>query len=107
MNRFRLFAGRVVAVLSATLLAACAGTPPSSSSTRVVLLPQADGSSSALVVRSNNDFEETLSKPYQRATTATRGAPVVDQADPARVQAEHKLLFEMLPPAAARQGAVR
>jgi OOP family OmpA-OmpF porin len=107
VNRFRLFAGRVVAVLSATLLAACAGTPPSSSSTRVVLLPQADGSSSALVVRSNNDFEETLSKPYQRATTATRGAPVVDQADPARVQAEHRLLFEMLPPAAARQGAVR
>lgn len=97
MNTSRLFAGLVVAVLSATLLAACAGTPPASSSTRVVLLPQADGSSSALVVRSNNDFEETLSKPYQRATTATRGAPVVDQADPARVQAEHRLLFELLP----------
>lgn len=98
MNTSRLFAGLVVAVLSATLLAACAGTPPASSSTRVVLLPQADGSSSALVVRSNNDFEETLSKPYQRATTATRGAPVVDQAEPARVQAEHRLLFELLPP---------
>jgi OOP family OmpA-OmpF porin len=92
----RLFAGLFVAVLSAALLAACASTP-SSSATRVVLLPQADGSSSALVVRSNNDFEETLSKPYQRATTGTRGAPVVDQVDPARVQAEHKLLFELLP----------
>jgi OOP family OmpA-OmpF porin len=86
-----------IAVLSAALLAACS-TTPSLSVTRVVLLPQADGSSSGLVVRSNNDFEETLSKPYQRATAAMRGAPVVDQADPARVRAEHKLLFELLPP---------
>jgi hypothetical protein len=95
MSAYRFF----VAILPAMLLVACASepSPPSSSSTRIVLLPQSDGSSSALVVRSNNDFEETLSKPYQRATTATRGAPVVDQADPARVQAEHKLLFELLP----------
>lgn len=67
-----------------------------------MLLPQADGSSSALVVRSNNDFEEGLTKPYQRATTGMRGAPVVDQADPARLQAEHKLLFELLPPPVPR-----
>ncbi|MBT2321789.1 hypothetical protein J7E62_05365 [Variovorax paradoxus] len=70
--------------------------------TRVVLLPQADGSPSAVVVRSNNDSEETLSKPYQRATARARGGPVVEQADPARVQAEYKLLFEMLPPPAPR-----
>ena len=84
----------LVAALWAALLAACS-TP---SVTRVVLLPQADGRPSAVVVRSNNDAEETLSKPYQRATAANRGAPVVDQADPARVQAEHKVLFDMLPP---------
>jgi len=82
-----------IAVLSAALLAACS-TPV----TRVVLLPQSDGTSSAVVVRSNNDAEETLSVPYQRATTAARGAPVVDQADPARVQADYKVLFDMLPP---------
>lgn len=82
------------ATLSAALLAACS-TP---SVTRVVLLPQADGTPSAVVVRSNNDTEETLSKPYQRATARARGGPVIDQADPARLQAEHKALFELLPP---------
>ena len=80
--------------LPAALLAACS-TPPV---TRVVLLPQADGSASALVVRSNNDNEETLSKPYQRATARSRGGPVIDQADPARLQAENRALFELLPP---------
>ena len=83
-----------MALLAATLLAACS-TP----GTRVVLLPQADGSSSAVVVRAK-DGEETLSKPYQRATAAVgaSGAPVVDQADPAKVQEKNKSLFDMRPP---------
>lgn len=80
--------------LITALLAACS-TP----GTRVVLLPQADGKPSAVVVRAK-DGEEVLSKPYQRATAAVgaSGAPVVDQADPAKVQAENKPLFDMRPP---------
>ncbi|WP_307645929.1 OmpA family protein [Variovorax boronicumulans] len=80
--------------LVTALLAACS-TP----GTRVVLLPQADGKPSAVVVRAK-DGEEVLSKPYQRATAAVgaSGAPVVDQADAAKVQAENKPLFDMRPP---------
>ncbi len=86
--------GLLAAALTALLLAACS-TP----GTRVVLLPQADGKPSAVVVRSK-DGEELLSKPYQRATAAVgaRGAPVVDQADAAKVQADNKPLFDMRPP---------
>jgi OOP family OmpA-OmpF porin len=84
--------------LIAVLLAAC-----SAPGTRVVLLPQADGKPSAVVVRAK-DGEEVLSKPYQRATAAVgaSGAPVVDQADSARVQAENKPLFDMRPPVPQR-----
>jgi outer membrane protein OmpA-like peptidoglycan-associated protein len=84
----------LAAALMAALLAACS-TP----GTRVVLLPQADGKPSAVVVRAK-DGEEVLSQPYQRATATVgaRGAPVVDQADPAKVQAENKPLFDMRPP---------
>jgi len=84
----------LAAALTAALLAACS-TP----GTRVVLLPQADGKPSAVVVRAK-DGEEVLSQPYQRATApvGARGAPVVDQADPAKVQAENKPLFDMRPP---------
>ena len=80
--------------LITVLLAACS-TP----GTRVVLLPQADGKPSAVVVRAK-DGEEVISKPYQRATAAVgaSGAPVVDQADAAKVQAENKPLFDMRPP---------
>ncbi|MDQ0605968.1 MULTISPECIES: OmpA family protein [Variovorax] len=80
--------------LVTALLAACS-TP----GTRVVLLPQADGKPSAVVVRAK-DGEEVLSRPYQRATAAVgaSGAPVVDQADAAKVQAENKPLFDMRPP---------
>lgn len=80
--------------LVALLLAACS-TP----GTRVVLLPQANGKPSAVVVRAK-DGEEVLSQPYQRATAAVgaKGAPVVDQADAAKVQAENKPLFDMRPP---------
>lgn len=56
-----------------------------------------------MVVRANGG-EELLGKPYQRAT-ATRGstgAPVVDQVDPARIEAENRSLFDMLPPAPQR-----
>ena len=86
------------AVLATALLAACS-TP----GTRVVLLPQADDKPSAVIVRAK-DGEEVLSRPYQRATAAVgaSGAPVVDQADPAKVQAEHKVLFDMRPPAPQR-----
>lgn len=88
----------VVAILLAALVAACS-TP----GTRVVLLPQADGKPSAVVV-STEDGEETLSKPYQRATAAVgaRGAPVVDEADPSRVKAENKELFDLMPPPVQR-----
>lgn len=87
-------ASLLAAALMAALLAACS-TP----GTRVVLLPQADGKPSAVVVRAK-DGEEVLSQPYQRATApvGARGAPVVDQADPAKVQAENKPLFDMRPP---------
>ena len=82
------------AALMALLLAACS-TP----GTRVVLLPQADGKPSAVVVRAK-DGEETLSTAYQRATAAVgaRGAPVVDQVDPAKLQADNTPLFDMRPP---------
>lgn len=85
-------------VLATALLAACS-TP----GTRVVLLPQADDKPSAVIVRAK-DGEEVLSRPYQRATAAVgaSGAPVVDQADPAKVQADHKILFDMRPPAPQR-----
>ena len=92
--KLRPCASSVPAVLIITLLAACS-TP----GTRVVLLPQADDKPSAVVVRAK-DGEEVLSKPYQRATAAVgaSGAPVVDQADPAKIQAENKALFDMRPP---------
>ncbi|MDP9880910.1 outer membrane protein OmpA-like peptidoglycan-associated protein [Variovorax boronicumulans] len=84
----------LLATTVALFLAAC-----SSPGTRVVLLPQADGTPSAVVVRAK-DGEEVLSKPYQRATAAVgaSGAPVVDQADAAKVQADNKPLFDMRPP---------
>jgi len=87
-----------IAALAAALLAAC-----SAPGTRVVLLPQADDKPSAVIVRAK-DGEEVLSRPYQRATAAigASGAPVVDQADPAKVQADHKVLFDMRPPAPQR-----
>ncbi len=86
------------AALLVALLAAC-----SSPATRVVLLPQADGSASAVVVRAKNG-EEVLSQPYQRATAkqGASGAPVVDAADAAKVQAENKPLFDMRPPPSQR-----
>jgi outer membrane protein OmpA-like peptidoglycan-associated protein len=90
---------RLAASTSAALLVvAC-----SSTGTRVVLLPQADGQPSAVVVRAN-DGEEVLGKPYQRATAVrgATGAPVVDQADPARIEAENRSLFALLPPKAQR-----
>nr|WP_280811290.1 OmpA family protein [Variovorax boronicumulans] len=84
----------LASALITAFLAACS-TP----GTRVVLLPQADGKPSAVVVRVK-DGEEVLSKPYQRATAAVgaSGAPVVDQADAAKVQAENKPLFDLRPP---------
>ena len=83
-----------VPVFTSFLIAAC-----SSSGTRVVLLPQPDGRPSAVVVRANGG-EEVLGKPYQRATASrsSTGAPVVDQADPARIEAENRSLFELMPP---------
>jgi len=88
------FPSLLAATLAAALLAACS-TP----GTRVVLLPQADGKPSAVVVRAK-DGEEVLSTPYQRATASVgaKGAPVVDNVDPAKVQAENKPLFDMRPP---------
>lgn len=82
-----------VALLTA-LLAACS-TP----GTRVILLPQADGKPSAVVVRAK-DGEEILTTPYQRATATVgaSGAPRIDRADPAKVLAENKVLFELAPP---------
>jgi OOP family OmpA-OmpF porin len=80
----------------AVLVAGCS-TP----GTRVVLLPQEDGSPSAVVVQSKGG-EQTLAKPYARATAAlgATGAPVVDQADPAQVRKDNKQLFELAPPRA-------
>lgn len=82
--------------LSTLLLAACS-TP----GTRVVLLPQADGRPSAVVVTTRNG-EQTLNKPFQRATALAGGTgkPVVDQADPAKVRADNQTLFDLAPPPA-------
>ena len=89
--------GRFLALSLALLLAAC-----SSPGTRVVLLPQEGGAPSAVVVRAKAGpgAETTLTQPYHRATAAlgAAGAPRLDQADPAKVQAEHRALFEMAPP---------
>lgn len=90
---------RLAALVTAgALLAAC-----SSPATRVVLLPQPDGRPSAVVVRANGG-EEVLGKPYQRATASrsNTGAPVVDQADPARIEAENRTLFDLMPPTPQR-----
>ncbi len=92
LSRLSLFA----AVLSAAVLAGCAAP-----ATRVVLLPQTDGKASAVVV-GTEDGQETLDRPYMRATAkaGARGAPAVDEADPARVRAENKALFDLVPPPA-------
>jgi len=78
------------------MLAAC--TAPA---TRVVLLPQEDGRPSAVVVQSKGG-EQTLARPYARATAVAgaSGAPVVDQADPAQVRSDNLSLFELAPPRA-------
>ncbi|MDM0054402.1 OmpA family protein [Variovorax fucosicus] len=88
--------GLCLTAACAVLLAACS-TP----ATRVVLLPQEDGRPSAVVVQSKGG-EQTLSKPYARATAAVgaSGAPVVDQADPAQIRRDNKALFELVPPRA-------
>jgi outer membrane protein OmpA-like peptidoglycan-associated protein len=85
----------VLVALVATLLVAACSTP----GTRVVLLPQADGKPSAVVV-TTEDGAGTLSEPFQRATAAkgAHGAPVIDKADPERVKADNKTLFDLLPP---------
>ena len=88
---------RFAPVTLALLLAACS-TP----GTRVVLLPQEGGMPSAVVVqaKAGPGAQTVVSQPYQRATAAAgaAGAPRLDQADPAKVQAEHRSLFEMAPP---------
>lgn len=93
--------GRLLSLSLALLLAACS-TP----GTRVMLLPQEGGAPSAVVVRAKAGpgAETTLSQPYHRATAASGagGAPRLDQADPAKVQAEHRSLFEMAPPRSQR-----
>lgn len=40
-----------------------------------------------------------LNRPYQRATASrsSTGAPVVDQVDPARIEAENRSLFDLMP----------
>jgi outer membrane protein OmpA-like peptidoglycan-associated protein len=85
-------------LLAAALLAGCS-TP----ATRVVLLPQEDGTPSAVVVRARGG-EQMLSQPYQRATASadTASAPKLDQADPARLRAQHPALFELVPPKVQR-----
>lgn len=87
--------------LSTLLLTACAAP-----GTRVVLLPQEGGRPSAVVVTTKGG-EQTLNQPYQRATAlasrvGSASAPVVDQADAARVRAENSTLFELAPPRAQR-----
>jgi outer membrane protein OmpA-like peptidoglycan-associated protein len=84
----------LIAIVSTALVTACS-TP----GTRVVLLPQPDGKPSAVVVHSKGG-EETLSEPFQRATAAkgAGGAPVLDKADPDRIKADNKTLFDLMPP---------
>lgn len=88
--------GLAFAAACVVMLSAC--TTPA---TRVVLLPQEDGRPSAVVVQSKGG-EQTLTRPYSRATAAAgaTGAPVVDQADPAQVRKDNLTLFELAPPRA-------
>lgn len=87
------------AIVVATLLLTACSTP----GTRVVLLPQEDGRASAVLVTTRGG-DQLLNKPYQRATATlgATGAPVVDQADPAKVRADNKPLFDLAPPRAQR-----
>jgi outer membrane protein OmpA-like peptidoglycan-associated protein len=66
-----------------------------------VLLPQADGHPSAVVVQSKGG-EQTLSRPYARATAVlgATDAPRIDQADPAQVRSDFEPLFTLVPPPA-------
>ena len=86
-------------VLAAAVLVAACSTP----ATRVVLLPQEDGRASAVVVQSKGG-EQTLSRPYARATAAlgASGPPTVDQVDPAAVRKDNASLFDLAPPRAQR-----
>lgn len=92
MTRMTCFV-RPFALVAALLLAAC-GAP----GTRVVLLPQEDGSASAVVVRTRNG-EQTLTKPYDRATARLNapGAPVLDRVDPAQLKEQNPALFDLMP----------
>ncbi|MGJ7546472.1 OmpA family protein [Variovorax sp. LT1R16] len=94
-----MISSRLLAALALSLLLAACTAP----ATRVVLLPQDDGSASAVIVSANGG-QETLNRPYARATAArgATGAPVVDQADPAKVAAENRSLFELRPPSPQR-----
>lgn len=80
-------------LMAAAALAGC--TTPA---TRVVLLPQEGEAASAVVVRARGG-EQVLSRPYQRATAPLdgRGAPVLDQVDPAVLRAENPALFQLAP----------
>jgi len=82
------------ALVVATLCLAACGSP----GTRVVLLPQDDGTASAVVVRSRSG-EQTLSKPYERATARPNaaGAPALDRVDPAQLKQQNPALFDMVP----------
>jgi OmpA-OmpF porin, OOP family len=92
--------GRLCTFMPITLALLLAGC--STPGTRVVLLPQEGGAPSAVVVRAKAGpgAEAVVSQPYQRATAASGAgdAPRLDQADPAKVQAEHRPLFDMAPP---------
>lgn len=67
--------------------------------TSVILLPADDGRATAVVVKARGG-EQLVSRPFERASViaGSSAPPVLDQADPAAVRAEHKELFSLLPP---------
>lgn len=68
---------------------------------RVLLLPQEDGRPSGVIVQSGN-ASQTLTQPFQRATSRGQRAPVVDEANPDQVRQAYEPLFLMAPPKPVR-----
>ncbi len=88
--------GAAIATVGALVLALLAGraTPPT---VDVVLLPQADGTPSSVVVVSGAN-SQTLSTPYQHASSTLGKAPTLDSLDAAAVQQAYPALFSAMPP---------
>lgn len=76
-------------------------TKPPEPRAQVLLLPQEDGRPSGVIVQSGNT-SQTLTEPFQRATSRGSQAPVVDRADAEQVRQAYEPLFRIAPPKPVR-----